>query len=309
MTKTRKRISTFILSIIAALSMVMMTSCGGKKDGKKKNEDAKAAFTVSVREIAPETMEDYIEFGGTVKAVDSVEILPSVAGKIARISVKGGDRVNRGDVIAQIDPSKPGAEFALSPVKATSSGTVTKLPLSVGAYATTSTTIAEISSTDDLEIDINVSERFVPLIKEGQAALVTFKSYPEEFFEAKVERISPILDPSTRTMEVTLNIEETKGIVKAGMFAHVKLITQTKNDVLSLPNRAIVYNGGKPYVFVADSTGENASVSRIPVTTGLSVDGKTEITSGLSEGNLAIVKGQNMISEGQKVNALLQKDE
>ena len=309
MTKTGKRISTFIVSFIAALSMMMITSCGGKKDGKKKNEDTKASFTVSVRKIAPETMDDYIEFGGTVKAVDSVEILPSVAGKIARISVKGGDRVNRGDVIAQIDPSKPGAEFALSPVKATSSGTVTKLPLSVGAYATTSTTIAEISSTDDLEININVSERFVPLIKEGQVALVTFKSYPGEFFGAKVERISPILDPSTRTMEVTLNIEETKGIVKAGMFAHVKLITQTKNDVLSLPNRAIVYNGGKPYVFVADSTGENASVSRIPVTTGLSVDGKTEITSGLSDGNLAIVKGQNMISEGQKVNALLQKDE
>ena len=308
MTKTGKAISIFIVSFTAAVLMMVLSSCGGKKGNEKPNEE-KAAFTVSVRKIAPETMEDYIEFGGTVKAVDSVEILPSVAGKIARISVEGGDRVNRGDVIAQIDPSKPGAEFALSPVKATSSGTVTKLPLSVGAYATTSTTIAEISSTDDLEIDINVSERFVPLIKEGQAALVTFKSYPGEFFEAKVERISPILDPSTRTMEVTLNIEETKGIVKAGMFAHVKLITQTKNGALALPNRAIVYNSGKPYVFVADSTGENASVSRIPVTTGLSVDGKTEITSGLSEGNLAIVKGQNMISEGQKVNALLQKDE
>lgn len=308
MTKTGKMLSTFIVSIIAAVSVIMITSCGEKKDGEKKN-DEKSVFTVSVWKIAPETIENYIEFGGTVKAVDSVEVLPSVAGKIARISVKDGDKVNRGEVLAQIDPSKPGTEFALSPVKATFSGTVTKLPLSVGAYATTSTTIAEISSTDDLEININVSERFVPLIKEGQVAQVTFKSYPDDFFEAAVKRISPILDPSTRTMEVTLNLKETKGIVKAGMFAHIKLITETKPGVLPLSNRAIVYNGGKPYVFVADSIGENASVSRIPISTGLSVDGKTEITSGLSEGNLVIVKGQNMISEGQKVNAILQKDE
>ncbi len=309
MKNTKKTISIFFVSIIAVISILVITSCGGKKEDAKKTEETKASFTVSAMEMAPETLEDYIEFGGTVQAVDRVAVLPAVAGKLARISVSGGDKVSRGQVIAHIDPSKPGAEFALSPVKATASGTVTSIPLSVGAYATTSTTIAEISSTDDLEININVSERFVPFIKEGQIAIVTFKSYPNEVFGAKVERISPILDPSTRTMEVTLNLGETKGIVKAGMFAHVKLITETKEDVLAVPNRAIVHNGGKPYVFVANSSGENASVSRLPVTTGLSVDGKTEISSGLSKGNLVIVKGQNMISDGQKVNALLQKDE
>jgi len=299
MTTKIKRLFTLaaLISFLPALF-----SCGKKKDDGKKATEPK--FTVNVLELAPQTLEDYIEFGGSVKAVDSVAVLPTVSGKIASILVSGGDKVKRGQVIAQIDPSKPGAEFSLSPVKATFSGTITSIPLSVGAYATSSSAIAEISSTDDLEINVNASERFVPFVKKGQLAQVTFKSYPNEFFEANVARVSPILDPATRTMEVNLKLSDTKDIVKAGMFARVKLITQTKTDVIAVPNRSIVLNGGKTYVFVATSIGENASVKRQPVTVGLSVDGKTEITQGLSKGDLLVVKGQNMLSDGQSVNAL-----
>lgn len=296
---TRKNI---ILGLLVLSSLGLLVSCRGKKEEAK--GAAETAFSVNVLKMAPENMENYIEFGGSVQAVDSVAILPSVAGKVSKILVKVGDKVSRNQVIAQIDPSKPGAEFALSPVKATFSGTLTSLPLSVGAYATTSTTIAQISSTEDLEIKINVSERFVPFIKEGQIAQITFKSYPAEVFEASVHTLSPMLDPATRSMEVTLRLTDTKDIVKAGMFAHVKLITQVKEDVLALPNRSIVYSGGKPFVFISESEGES-SVKRVPVETGLSIDGKTEITSGLADGNLVVVKGQNMISDGQKVKALV----
>lgn len=289
-----------IKSILIITVAIFLISCSGKK----KSPSVKTKLTVGTIEVVPENLEDYIEFGGNVRAVDTVAVLPTAAGKISRFMVNAGDQVKKGDVIALIDPSKPGSEFALSPVKASTSGSVTNLPLSAGAYATVSTSIAEISSTNDLEIDVFVSERFLPLIQKGQHAEISFKSYPDMIFDAEIIRLSPILDPATRTMQVTLKLNEKKDIVKAGMFAHVKIITQTKNEVLTVPNRSIVENSEKFYVFLANELGDKAQVRRTPIVKGLTVDGKTEIVSGLEAGNLLVVKGQNMISDGQSVKAI-----
>ena len=291
--------------LFAVLGLALsMCSCSSKSAATTESVAQKAQTTVAVKTIQPITLDDYIEFGGTVNAVDSVAVLPSVAGKIARILVEAGDKVSKNQIIAQVDASKPGADFTMSPVRANAAGTVTSLTVSLGAYVTASSTVAEIASIDDLEIKVNVSERFVPLLKIGQTGEISFKSYPDEIFEAKITKLSPILDPATRTMQVTLKLTETKNIVKAGMFAHVKLVTKHKEQILAVPAKAIVYNSGKPFVFVTENEGENATVHRKAVQTGISVDGVTEIDSGLTEGDSVVVKGQNMVSDGQAVNAV-----
>ena len=292
---------------VAGAFLLSMCSCAAKKENAQNAVPEKAAVTVETRTVLPQTLTDYIEFGGTVEALDSVAVLPSVAGKIAKILVETGDHVKLNQVIAQVDASKPGADFTMSPVRASIAGTITALPVSLGAFVTTSSTVAQISSTDRLEIKVNVSERFVPLVTLGQSAKVSFKSFPKESFAATVTKISPVLDPATRTMQVTLALSDDSGIIKAGMFAHVTLVTETKEHVLALPELAIVYKAGKPFVFLAEADGKGGSgavARRLPVECGISVDGMTEITSGLEEGCAVIVKGQNMISDGQQVNAV-----
>ena len=231
-------------------------------------------------------------------------VLPGVAGKIAEILVELGDKVTRNQVIARVDPSKPGADFAFSPIKASVSGTVTAVLPSVGAYVTTSSTVAEIASTDRLEIKVNVSERFVPLVRQNQIAGVTFKAFPKEAFEASVAKISPVLDPDTRTMQVTLKLSDSHGLIKSGMFAHVKLTTEQKENVLAVPNRAILQNMGKLFVYIVREAGGKSSAVRADIQRGLSVDGMTEVTAGLSSGDKIVVKGQNMLSDGQLVKAV-----
>lgn len=292
---------------VAGAFLLSMCSCSSKKENAQNAAPEKAAVTVETRTVLPQTLTDYIEFGGTVEALDSVAVLPSVAGKIAKILVETGDHVKLNQVIAQVDASKPGADFTMSPVRASIAGTITALPVSLGSFVTTSSTVAQISSTDRLEIKVNVSERFVPLVTLGQSAKVSFKSFPKESFAATVTKISPVLDPATRTMQVTLALSDRSGIIKAGMFAHVTLVTETKEHVLALPERAIVYKAGKPFVFLAEADGKGGSEAvarRLPVECGITVDGMTEITGGLKEGDAVIVKGQNMISDGQQVNAV-----
>jgi len=285
--------------------LLVMCSCSSKRaksavqeNGRENAEES--LFAVKTQLMEGRTLEDYIEFGGTVKAVDCVSVLPNVAGKIERILVEVGDKVQKNQIIAQVDASKPGAEFTKSPVRATAAGTVISLPLSKGTFASTSTTIAEIASTDNLQVDVNVSERFVPFVRQNQNAAVTFKSYPDEKFDATITKISPVLDPDTRTMQVTLKIKETKGVIKSGMFAHVKLITQTKENAIAVPSRAIVYNNSKPFVFIVS----DGKTLRKAIEIGISIDGVTEIVSGLHDGDKVVVKGQNMISDGQSVKEI-----
>lgn len=295
-----------IFTITALVGVVSVFGCSSKSaqnqnQNQSENGAEEKAFTVSTITLAPETLEDYIEFGGSVRAANTVEVFPTVSGKISRILVEAGDKVKRNQIIAQVDASKPGVEFTESPIRASAAGTVTVLPVSNGSYVTTSTAVAEISSTDNLEIITNVAERFVPSIKRSQNAEISFKSYPDETFSGSVTKISPVLDPATRAMQVTFKLADSKGFVKSGMFAHVKLITKTKENALCIPEKAIVYASGKPTVFTVSDSDGNAAVHRVQVETGIFVDGKVEITSGLSSGEEIVVKGQNMISEGQRV--------
>lgn len=290
----------------SVLLSLLFAGCSGKKENSGKVLVEKSDTAVVVLELKLSDMEDYIEFGGTVSAVDTVTVLPAVAGKVAAIYVDAGDRVSKNQVIAKIDPSKPGAEFALSPVKASAEGTVTAVFPSVGAYVTTSSSIVEVSSTDRLEIKVNVSERFVPFISINQTAQVSFKAFPDEKFEAIVCKISPILDPVTRTMQVTLKLTDARGMVKSGMFAHVKLTTEHKENVLAVPNRAVLYSMGNPFVYTVSEKEGKTCACRTDIQTGLSVDGMTEVTAGITEGMKVIVKGQNLVSEGQKVKMILE---
>jgi len=288
--------ANFALFLLA----ISLFSCSQQKKTAVATKQEEKALTVSVQEASLSTLEDYIDFSGTVKALDTVTVYPTVAGKVVKLFVDTGDKVSKNQVIAQVDPSKPGAEFALSSVRASADGTITQVVPSVGAYVTASSAIADISSADKLEITVQVSERFVPFISRGQSADVSFKAYPDETFKAKVTKISPVLNPTTRTMAVTLAIAETRGIIKAGMFAHVRLVTQKKEDVIVVPNSAILSREGKSCVFIED----NGTAFRTYVETGLSVDGMTELTRGVKEGEAVVVRGQNMLSDRQKVNAV-----
>lgn len=300
---------TVFIPMVLGLSVfaleTMLVSCSGKKETAEAAKET--VFTVSAATLSPVTLEDYIEFGGSVKAANSVALYPTVSGKIANILVDAGTKVSKNQVIAQVDASKPGAEFTMSPVRASAAGTVTAIPVSPGSFVISSTVIAEIASTENLEIVINVSERFVPFIKLNQEAEISFKAYPDRHFDAEIIKISPILDPATRTMQVTLKVGDTKDIIKSGMFAHVKLITQSRENVIAVPSKAIVLNNGRQFVFTANSEESEGGVYktiRKPVTCGITVDGVTEITEGLFAGEKVIVKGQNMLSDGQTVNVI-----
>ena len=293
----------FILMAAAILSSALV-SCKGKSEKTAKEEETETIYAVNADIVQAGNLDDYLEFGGDVSSVSAVDVYPDAAGKISRIRVSVGDLVKKDQIIAYVDPSRPGVNYSENPVKAPISGRVTSFPPTIGTMVSQSYSIAKISDTDELQIKVNVAERFISRIRENQTAIVSFDAYPGVEFKARVFEVSPVLDTTSRTMLAKLKVEPADSRIKAGMYARVKLITDTIEGAVVIPNDAIVYRDGKPYVFTAKSESAESSVNMVSVKEGLSVDNKTEIQEGLKEGDVIIVKGQSLLSDGSKVKIL-----
>lgn len=256
-------------------------------------------YSVLVETMAPSTMENYLKFNGDVIAETSVDIYPDTAGKLTKLNVELGDYVRKGQVIAEVDPSLPGQVYVASPVKSTISGIVTDLPHKVGAtIATTQVPLATVGDLEHLQLDCFISEKNMASIALGQHAEIGFEPFAGEIYTGSVSEMSPVVDKSSRTMEIKISLDEEDGRVKSGMFGSVRLITEVKENVLSVPSESLIEGNESFFVYVVSSA--DTAVETM-VETGLELDGRVEVTSGLNAGDQVVTRGQSMLQDGSSV--------
>ena len=207
-----------------------------------------------------------------------------------------GASVKKGEIIAYVDPSKPGSAYAVNPVVSTVTGTVISMPVNPGDTVSTSTVIGAVGSLRDLKITVYVSEKYSGYLKTGLKAFVSFTSMPGEEFSAKVTSVSPVVNNLNRTIETVLELDKYDSRIKPGMFATVSLVIQEEDNSFVVPKSAIKTYNTDSTVFVID---ENNTAKRVVVTTGISNDNDIQITSGLEEGMQVITAGS--ATEGSPV--------
>ncbi len=305
MKKTGFGKSALIASVIALT--LMTEACKDKKTAKADSKDEEeSVFAVNGYMTKPGNMDEYLEFGGDVSSVSAVDIFPDVGGKIQRILVNVGDNVKKDEIIAYVDASRPGMNYSASPVKSPITGRITAFPPTIGTMVSQGYSVAQVSDTDELQIKINVAERFISRISNGQKAVINFDAYPGVNFDAKVFEVSPVLDISSRTMQVKLKIDHKDPRIRVGMYARVKLITDSVKEAIIVPSNAVISRDGEPHVFVIkDIDNESKTHARLtPVTKGISVDGKTEISGGITDGQIIVIKGQSLLSDNARVKVL-----
>lgn len=298
-----KKANLFLLLICGCVLTLSSCDKNSKKDAKAKG-DVEAVFAVNAYKVEPSTLDDYLEFGGDVDAASSVAVMPDTAGKISQVYVKVGQKVSKNQILASVDASRPGMVFAASPVRAPIAGTVTYFPGVVGTSVAQSSIIAKVSSTNKLEIETAVPERFVSRISLNQKALLSFNAYPGETFEAYISEVSPVLDTSSRTMNIKLSIKKQDPRIKIGMYAKIHLITEHKENIVVLPYDSVITREDQSYVFIVEQDGEKTKAVLSPVKVGIRVDNYQEILQGVTNGDLVIVKGQTLLSDGSLVNVV-----
>jgi len=295
--------ATFLVgpSLLASTHGKTQTAAPGGPGGKNAAAASDTVYSVRVEKAVRATLQSYIETSGDVVAETSVSVVPDAAGKLVSLKVEVGSNVRKGALVAEVDPSKPGTAYSLSPVYAPISGTVTSAPLSVGATVSTSTTVAVIGVVDKLEIEAKIPEREVGQLKPGLSARISLEAFPGERFAATIKRVAPVVDASSRTKTITLAFDKDDPRVNAGMFADIRLDTVAYANRIAVPEEAVTDLRGASYVYIL---GDDSTVSRREVKTGVSVDGMAEILSGVDEGDTVVTQGQQLLSDGVKVRAV-----
>ncbi len=295
-----KKIKKFLY---VSFLFILLISC------KKNIEDEKAEtiFAVETTKVIKGEINDFIELNGDIKAKDEVDVYPDVAGKYISINeVKLGQNVYKDQIIGYVDPSKPGMDYKPSPVRSTISGVITSLPIKNGATVTMQTSIAKVGKIEELEIVTYVSEKFLSKMKLKLPVIIKTQAYPDKKINGFVKELSPVIDPTTRMMEVKISFAEKSDIIKPGMFAEIKIITEKKDDIVKIPEECLIKRYGSYYVFVVHRNNEKdqGSVEQRKVFYGIQIENKIEITEGLNPDDEIVINGQNLLEDKSKVKII-----
>ena len=177
------------------------------------------------------------------------------------------------------------------------SGVITKKIVHEGHWAAAGEDIYDIVDMSVLWVMASVPEADIKAIKPGQQADIRAVSYPDELFKAKVNFISPMLNPETRTLEVRLDVTNRNYRLKPDMYVKVEIGSAGYEWNIIVPRNAVIRTGKMDIVYIKK---DNNVFSPVMVTIGGEQDGKYLITSGLSEGDEIVTSAGFLIdSESQ----------
>jgi RND family efflux transporter MFP subunit len=167
-------------------------------------------------------------------------------------------------------------------------GFVARRNLDVGAFASNNQPVASVVDISSLRLIANVVEKDLKAVTVGDRATVAVDAFPGEKFSGRIARVSPVLDPATRTATMEVEITNGDGRLKPGMYARVDLTVEDKDNVLVVPKIAVVDSQGERGVYQAS---EDNKAKFKPVKIGIENNETAEILEGLSEGEVIISTG------------------
>ncbi len=302
MKKSKKQIlavSLIILISAAGLSLFFVQkNIQMKKKEQLEISEEERRYPVRTAAGTLADISDFIKINGSVTAEKSVDVTPDTGGRLKSVLADIGDYVKKGTVLAEVDPSKPGLSYTSSPVRSTIEGTVTALPAEVGSTVTEATPVATIGDLSLLQLETEIPEPLISKIRMGSECVVSFIAYPDREFPARVVEISPVVDPLTRTMKIKLEFTGDHSEVKAGMFGSIKLYTETRKNVVTIPFSSVIVRDGEDSVFVLE---DDDTVRKVVVETGIISEGAAEIRKGLSAGDIVVTDGMSLLEDGVRV--------
>jgi len=135
----------------------------------------------------------------------------------------------------------------LSPV----TGYVVRKHVEEGEWTQIGGTVVDLIDTSLLRVHTMVTEKVIRQVREGQRVVMTFDAHPGKHFEGVVHRVIPKADEASRSFPVQINVHNGRQGVRAGMFARVGFVLDERQNVLQVPEDAIVLSRGLTLVFKA----------------------------------------------------------
>ena len=193
-----------------------------------------------------------------------------------------------------------GAGNVIAPI----SGTLVSLNAEENAFVSPSMPVAVIDGVDQMKISVSVSEALVPKLTIGDSVDVAVSAASQTFTGA-IRSVEQAANAQTKLYTVTVSVPSDVSGLLSGMFADVTFHTDTASGAIVVPTESILTSGSTQYVYVVQ---DDNTAKYIEVTTGLTGNGVTEVTSGLSAGQQLVTVGQSYLSDGAAVRVVSGED-
>jgi len=203
---------------------------------------------------------------------------------------------------AQLAQAQASYDTALSQLQNTIvtspiNGVVASKSVNVGEMAANTMPSFVIVDNSSMFVEVKLTDSLINRVKPGDRLTIKLGDGSEQAVEGVVDTVAPAAEQSTGLFPVKIKIDNKDGSLKAGMTATVVLPSETKKDVVLIPKEAVVIQNTVSVVF----TVKDGKAVRNVVTTGISDDKNIEVVSGIKTGDEVIVKGQNLLSGGEKL--------
>ncbi|MGH6944803.1 MAG: efflux RND transporter periplasmic adaptor subunit [Geminicoccaceae bacterium] len=315
-------------------------------------EQASPGVAVETAEVEAGLVVDAVTVTGSLRSDEEATISAEIAGRVAGIHFKEGQKVEQGALLFTIDDAIYRADLATAEanlklsertferaqqllkrkagtaqasdeaeaqleinrakvnqartrldktrISAPFAGIVGLRRVSVGEYVTPGQDLVNLEDIEPIKVDFSVPERYLSAVRVGQPIEVTVEAWPERTFEGAVYAIDPQISAEGRSITIRARIDNQERLLRPGLFATVRLITDRRENALLIPEQAIFAQADKQYVFKV----ENGTARRVEVAIGARRVGQAEITSGLEAGEVVVTAGQMKLRDGVAVRVI-----
>lgn len=192
-------------------------------------------------------------------------------------------------------------ELAYTEVKAPIAGTITQRMVSVGDTVTVNQHLFDMVDFDSIVARVYVPEKELARLERGQPARIMAPALGRDnIYRGSVDRLSPIVDPRSGTVKVTVAIPRQQGL-RPGMYVDVQLVTAVREDAVLVPKRALVFDDDQVFVYRMKEEGGEKRVERVYLVPALENETMIEPRDGIEAGASVVVAGQAGLKDGALV--------
>ena len=286
------------------LLSLLLLAPGAASAAEEAIDAARAAATVLLTEEGArnlniqtiEATEDVFE--ETAFALGRIEEIPSrhavlssrIAGRVIEIKAIEGDVVEAGQVLVRVESRQPGNPPPIIELKAPMGGLVAQSHVRLGEPVEPDKELLDIADLRELWAVARVPEHHAPSLAPGSVAHIRVPALGERRIKGELLRFGTAADTASGTIDAVFLVPNPDLRLRQGMRAEFDLVSDRRENVLSVPREAVQGGPADRHVFVKDFELPNAYV-RTPVRTGRTCGGKVEILSGIFPGDLVVTTG------------------
>lgn len=189
-------------------------------------------------------------------------------------------------------------------------GNVNRLPVEVGEYVLPGMPVAEIISSDRFKLNVELTGQQLALLDGQPAVSLAIDAIADRTFPLQLHHVAAKADPQSRRFRVEFHLDNTDGLLRAGMFGECRMVADGSRQIMTLPGSAITRRFGQNHCYVVSQKDGQAQVQLRRIETRPLVDmvEHVRVLAGLAEGEMVIVSADDELREGSLIEVRSVRD-